>query len=32
MHVPRARQEWFGTKTWNTENQLIRLDLYCKGE
>jgi len=32
MHVPRARQQWFGAKTWNIENQLIRQDLYCKGE
>jgi len=28
----RARQERFGAKTFDIENQLIRVDLYRKGE
>jgi hypothetical protein len=32
MYVPRARQERFGAKAFDIENQLIRVDLYRKGE
>jgi hypothetical protein len=34
MYVPRMKEERFGAKARKVEieNQMIRLDLYCKGE
>jgi len=34
MYVPRVKQERFGAKAFKIEieNQMIRPDLYCKGE
>src|SRR5580658_2127125 len=32
MYVERVKQERFGANAFNIKNQMIRLDLYCKGE
>jgi hypothetical protein len=32
MYFPQVKQERFGAKAFEVKNQMIRLDLYCKGE